>query len=65
MITDREIWQTAGLMIKRHGHEAAIQAAMRADEMLEAGDVVGAATWKAIMRAIDQLQDETPTGGVH
>ena len=46
MIPDREIWTSTGMMIKRHGAEAAIQAAMRVDEMLEAGDVDGAATWR-------------------
>jgi hypothetical protein len=35
MIPDREIWQPANLMIKPHGSEAAIQAPMPADELLE------------------------------
>ena len=35
MIPDREIWQAANLMIKPHGSEAAIQAPMPADELLE------------------------------
>ena len=65
MISEREIWQSASVMIKRHGAEAAIQAAMRVDQMLEAGDVDGAATWKAIMRAIGDLQQEKPRGRPH
>ena len=64
-VSDREIWQAANIMIKRFGKEAAIQAALRADELLDAGDVDGAATWRAIIRAIDQLQQDKPTGGVH
>ena len=65
MIPEREIWQSAAIMIKRFGAEAAIQASTRADELLEAGDINGAATWRAIIRAIDELQRDTPTGGVH
>ena len=43
-------------MVKRHGDDAAIQAGMRADELLAEGDVDGAATWRAIIRAIEELQ---------
>ena len=36
---------------------------MRADEMLEKGDVEGAAVWKRILKAIDALlSEEQPTG---
>ena len=50
-------------MVKRHGEDAAIQAAMRADELLAAGDVEGAATWQAVIRAIEGLQRATPREG--
>jgi hypothetical protein len=33
--------------------DAPIQAAMRADAMLEAGDLEGYAVWKRILRALD------------
>jgi hypothetical protein len=62
---EREIWQAASLMINRHGPDAAMQAALRADELLDAGDLDGAATWRAIIRAIDQLLRDRPTAGVH
>ena len=65
MIPDREIWQAANLMIKRIGADAGTQAAMRADELLDAGDVEGAATWRAILRAIDQVQAIRPAAVVH
>ena len=32
-----------------------IHAAMRADEMLEAGDLDGQAIWKRILAAVDEL----------
>ena len=37
MIPDLDIWRSANLLVKRHGPDAPIHAAMRADELLEAG----------------------------
>ncbi|HKF64287.1 MAG TPA: hypothetical protein VKB42_23140, partial [Dongiaceae bacterium] len=36
--------------------EAPIRAAERADDLLEAGDIEGAAIWRAILDAIEELQ---------
>jgi len=47
-------------MVKRHGEDAAIQAGMRADEQPAEGDVDGAATWRAIIRAIGELREILP-----
>ncbi len=41
MIPDIDIFRSANLLVKRHGQDAPIEAAMRADELLEMGDVVG------------------------
>ena len=41
MIPDRDIFRSAQVLVKRHGQDAPIQAAMRADAMLESGDVEG------------------------
>ena len=38
-----------------HGDEAPIHAAMRADELLDAGDMGGAATWRRIIEAMEEL----------
>ena len=51
MILDIDIFRVAHLLVKRHGEDAPIEAAMRADAMLEAGDLDGCAVWKQIMRA--------------
>lgn len=51
-----DIYRSANLLIREHGSNAAIQAAMRADDMLTSGDVDGALTWKRIVVAIDELQ---------
>ena len=58
MTSDLDIFRTAKLLIGRHGDEAAIRAAMRADEMLDAGDMEGRAVWLRIVRAVKELQDK-------
>lgn len=54
-IEERELWACAHEMIRQHGEDAATRAAMRCDELLEAGDRLGAVTWKRIMDRIEQL----------
>jgi hypothetical protein len=41
-------------MIWRYGEDAKIEAAQRADERLEAGDLDDCATWKRIINAVEQ-----------
>ncbi len=50
------IWRDALLMVKRYSEDAAIQAGVRADELLAEGNADGAGTWRAIIRAIEELQ---------
>jgi hypothetical protein len=55
-VTDQiDIYRTANELIKQHGDEAPIHAAMRADEMLENGDMGGKAVWVRIMKAVEEL----------
>jgi len=56
MIPDLDIYRSANLLVKRHGQDAPIRAAMRADAMLEAGDLDGLAVWKRILRVVEELQ---------
>ncbi len=35
---------------------------MRADELMEAGDMEGAVVWKIILKAIKELLDKAPPG---
>ena len=37
MIPDLDIWRSANILVKRHGPDAPIHAAMRADAMLDKG----------------------------
>ncbi len=49
---------------KTRGRVAAIEAAMRADEMLEKGDLRGYAVWRRILKAVEELQrTERAAGG--
>ncbi len=63
MIPDIDIYRVANLLVKRHGQDAPIEAAMRADAMLEKGDLDGYAVWKRILRAVEELQGTAPKPG--
>jgi hypothetical protein len=52
MIPDSDIWAAALLMAKRCKADAMLEAAMRPDQLLEAGDMAGAAIWHRILDAI-------------
>ena len=63
MISDREIWQAAGVMVKRYGEDAAKEAEFRADAF--EGDAGGYAIWRRIMEAIEGLLATEPGGKVN
>ena len=48
MTSDLDIYRTAHELIEQHGDAADIEAAMRADELMEAGDMDGRAVWLRI-----------------
>ncbi len=55
--------RAANILVKQHGEDAAIKAAMRADAMLEKGDLDGHAVWRRILRAVEELQGKLPKPG--
>ena len=63
IFAELDIWRAAQLLVKRYGDDAAIQAGMRAEELLARGDDDGAVTWRAIIRAVEELQRATPWEG--
>ncbi len=65
MILDLDIYRSANVHVKQHGQDALIHAAMRADVMLEAGDLAGHAAWKQVLRAVEELQRVEPGAQVH
>ncbi len=50
--------------MKRHGADAPIHAAIRADAMLDKGDLDGYAVWRRILRAVGVLRKREPGPGV-
>jgi triphosphoribosyl-dephospho-CoA synthetase len=60
MVDDPDIWQAALLLVKRHGADATVVAAKRADELLADGDVDG---WKRILAAVNELSRTKPVEG--
>ncbi len=46
MIPDPEIYRSANVLVKQHGQDAPIHATMKADAMLDKGDLDGFAVWK-------------------
>ena len=63
MTSDLDIYRSAHVLVRHHGEDAPIHAAMRADAMLEAGDLDGLAVWKRILRAVEELQGTVPQPG--
>ncbi len=63
MIPDLDIYRSAKLLIDQHGDEASIEAAMRADEFLDQGNMDGQRVWMRIMQAIEELQRQRPNDG--
>ncbi len=58
MVDDLDIYRSANELIEQHGEDALIHAAMRADELMEAGDMDGEAVWLRIIKAIEELLSE-------
>ena len=61
-VAEIDIWRSAKLLIDQHGDEAAIHAAMRVDELLEASDLDGYTVWKRVLKAVEGLLDKGPPG---
>ena len=63
MIPALGIYRSANVLVKQHGPDAPIQAAMRADAMLDKGDLDGYTVWKRIVKAAGELlSKERPDG---
>ncbi len=52
MTPDLDIYRAAAILVKRYGGDAPVTAAMRADAMLEKGDLDGAVSSRASFAAI-------------
>jgi hypothetical protein len=59
-MNQRDIFRSANELIKLHGDDAKIAAALQADACADDGNTAGAATWLRVIDAIEELQDTNP-----
>ena len=59
VIREIEIWRVALLMVNRYADEAEANSFGRAEELAAEGDHAGAAIWRRVTVAIEQLTDTT------
>ena len=62
MVDDLDIYRSANELIEQHGEDAPIHTAMRADELMETGDMEGKAVWLRIVKAVEELLSEERPG---
>ncbi len=60
MPSEIDIYRSASLLIKQHGEDAPIFAAMQADKQAEAGNREGQAVWLWVLSAIEELHRVRP-----
>ena len=63
MTPDLNIFRSTNVLVKQHGAEAPIEAAMHADAMLEKGDLDGQRVWLRIVKAVKTLLETRPGDG--
>jgi hypothetical protein len=62
---ERDIWRTASLLISQFGDDAEFEAARRADQMLDRGDIDGQRVWRRVLAAVGELTTTVPSGQVN
>ena len=65
VIPEIDIWRAATLMLKRCGEKALEESTKRVDELAAGEDYDGAAIWRRITTAVEQLANNTPPGRLH
>ena len=62
-VSEIDVYRSASLLVKQYGTEAPIEAAMKADAMLEKGDLDGQAVWLRILTAVRELLSRASRDG--
>lgn len=60
MLSQMDIYRTAQLLIRQHGDAAILEAARRADHLNEEGNRAGFHVWRAVIAAVQEIQNTTP-----
>ena len=63
MTSDLDIYRTANVLVKHYGEDAALEAAQRADIMLEKGSLDGQRVWERVPAAVKEIQRQEPREG--
>jgi hypothetical protein len=63
MLIRRIPWRVAEQMRKRYGLDAHIEAARRADELLDQGDVARFEIWRRVVERLNDLHRTRPNPG--
>jgi len=63
MLSEPEIWRAAQGVINRYGAQAPAVAAKCAHRLFMDNDLDGAAAWRRVLRAIEELQRMRPKVG--
>jgi hypothetical protein len=64
LLSDWELWACAQHYVAQHGDDAAVMAAFRCDQLLDAGDHEGARNYQVIIERINELLDGR-AGSIH
>jgi hypothetical protein len=65
MVSQKDIFLSAQVLIKKHGQSAETIAQQKMREMLDNDDVKGAGVWLAISSAIEDLLIVSHSGQLH
>ncbi len=63
MTSEIDIYRTAAVLMRERGEDAVIEAAMRADALLDQGNMEGRAVWIRVIAAIKELEQQEPEAG--
>ena len=63
MTPEIDVFRTANVLIREHGEDAALEAAMRVDTMLERGSLGGQRVWMRVLKAINEIQRQEQREG--
>jgi hypothetical protein len=61
--SDLDIYRTTNVLTREYGEDAALEAAQRADAMLEKGSLGGQRVWKRVLAAVKEIQRKEPREG--
>lgn len=61
-VDEIDIHRAVAEMIKQHGENATIEAAMKSDRLMARGDMQGAKVWREVVKKIAALQDQKTEG---